>query len=409
MTVHPLARSAGLFLLTLLLGHCRGKQLVVACTSDGDCGPHFRCGTTGKFFGACLCADDQACPPGDAGPLFCNPQGLCQGKVGCFSNLDCASAQYCDSAAGVCVGSPACGNDSDCAFGFVCSSQLCVVGCRSTGDCPLGDGGQVVACVCASGLECQCPPPGDGGLVDPAAYDRSTCPIGTCNPNDCAGDTSVCPYNDVCSGSGDGGSFTCEPDPRSVVLCNDCVYNPGSTSACNAGDTQGANFCLLDLADPTASKTFCGVDCSGGQGCPSGYKCDDVIILTQTPCTSDQSCSPTGAPCTVGALDGGSDCPADTVCVGPTGPQKGRCGGVCIAGEGNQHGFCTCVKDSDCPRDACDTSSRRCTISQQLCDPQNSTTCGSVGCVDFGGARGCFIGRNCAPTHGLQCPLPAQQ
>ena len=320
----PSAGGAVLLLaLTLVGAGCRGKQLAVACVSDSDCGPHFRCGTTGKFFGSCLCADDQACPAGDAGPLFCNPQGLCQGKVGCASNLDCAVGQYCDTAAGLCVASPACGSDVDCALGHVCESQLCVPGCRSTGDCPLGDGGVVIACVCAGGIECQCPPASDGGFVDPATYDRSSCPIGACNPNSCAGDTSLCPYNDSCVGAPDAGSSTCEPDPRDVVLCQGCVYTPGTVSACSSGDTQGANFCLLDLSDPTGGTTFCGVDCGGGQGCPSGYKCDDVVILTQSPCTSNQSCSPTGSSCTVGAADGGG-CPTATSCVGRTGAAQGR-------------------------------------------------------------------------------------
>ena len=390
---------------------CRGSQLKVSCQTDSDCGPHFRCGVGGQFHGSCLCADDQACAPNDAGPTFCDPLGLCQGKVGCSTDFDCASGQFCDVSVGLCLASPACGTDLDCPFGTVCDSttQLCLAGCRSTGDCPSGDGGTIVPCVCGDGLECQCPPPGDGGFIDPATYDRSKCPIGSCEPGNCAGDTADCPYNDSCvAPEADGGSWSCQPDPRDVVLCQGCTYTPGTVSACGAGNTGGANFCLLDLENPTGGTTFCGVDCSHGESCPSGYECDDVIILTQNPCSSDQSCNPSQIACDP-ELDGGGSCPVDTRCA-PESASTGHCGGYCIMAEGEAGGFCSCVTDSDCPHDTCDTTSRSCTISQQPCDPSNPATCNAVvSCVDFGGARGCWIGRNCAPTHGLHCPLPANQ
>ncbi len=395
----------------LLLSTCKNTSLKVACQSDSDCGANFRCANSGQFGGDCVCANNQACPPGDAGPMFCNPQGLCQSQVGCFSNLDCtASGLYCDTGVGLCVTWPACGTDIDCPLGQVCSNQLCVAGCRSNGDCPLGDAGAVVPCVCSGGSECQCPPPSDAGFVDPASYDRSLCPIGACNPNSCAGDTAVCPYNESCVAGGDGGLSTCQSDSRDTVLCQNCTYSPGSLASGCTG-VPGANFCLLDLSNPSGGTTFCGVDCSGGQGCPSGYECDDVIILTSSICTSDLSCVPTGGACNATGADGGSTgCPVDTICDSVGTQSTGRCGGFCVKAEGETAGFCTCVEDSDCPQDTCDTTARTCTISQKPCNPCDTATCNSVvSCVDFGGARGCWIGRNCAPTHGLHCPLPGQQ
>ena len=292
-----LRAAVGLAGALLLSSACKNTTLTVACSSDSECGANFRCSTSGQFVGACVCANDLACPSSDAGLMFCNPQGLCQSQVGCFSNADCAaSGLYCDTQVGLCVTGPACGSDVDCPIGQVCSSQLCVAGCRSNGDCPLADGGAVVPCVCAGNLECQCPPVSDGGFVDPASYDRSSCPIGACNPATCAGDTSVCPYSDSCVRAGDGGLSTCQPDSRNTVLCQNCVYNPGSLAS-GCGGVPGANFCLLDFSGPTGGSNFCGVDCSGGQGCPSGYECDDVIILTSSPCTSDFSCKPTGGSC----------------------------------------------------------------------------------------------------------------
>ncbi|MHB8417785.1 MAG: hypothetical protein ACYDCL_06900 [Myxococcales bacterium] len=389
---------------------CKNTSLTVACTQNSDCAAHFRCDSNGQFAGSCVCADNQACPQNtDAGPMVCNPEGLCQAEVGCFSNSDCAGGQYCDTAVGLCVVGPACSSDVDCAIGAVCDTHqgLCVQGCRSNGDCPLGDGGVVVPCVCPGDIECQCPLP-DAGAVDPAAYDRSLCPIGACNSATCAGDTSVCPYNDTCVGGGDGGLSTCQLDPRHTVLCQNCALDPGHPGGGCSGNIGGANFCLLDLSQASGTTTFCGVDCSAGQGCPSGYECDDIIILTNAPCASDFDCTPTGALCDATAPDGGSGCPADTVCASE--PGGAHCGGFCVKQEGGNQGFCTCVQDSDCPQDICEPTTRTCNISQKPCDPSNPGTCNSVvSCVDFGGARGCWIGRNCAPTHGLHCPLPGQE
>lgn len=401
----PLLAGCALALLAFT-ATCKNTSLKVACQSDSDCGTNFRCAGSGQFGGDCVCANNLACPSTDAGPMFCNPQGLCQSQVGCFSNADCnVAGLYCDTQAGLCVTGPACGSDIDCPIGQVCNQQLCVAGCRSNGDCPLTDGGAVVPCVCANDTECQCPPV-DAGVADPASYDRSLCTIGQCNANTCAGDTSVCPYNDSCVGGGDGGGLsTCQTDPRDTVLCQNCSYSPGTDDTGCSG-IPGANFCLLDLANPTGATTYCGVDCSEGQGCPSGYECDDVIVLTSSICTSDLSCSPTGGTCDAAAPDGGSGCPVDTICDSVGTSASGRCGGFCVKAEGETGGFCTCVEDSDCPQAACDPTSLTCPISQIPCALGSSCP---ISCVDFGGGRGCYIGRNCAPTHGLSCPLPNQE
>jgi hypothetical protein len=246
--------------------------------------------------------------------------------------------------------------------------------------------------------------PTGGVFIDPATYDRSTCEVGACLTDTCAGDTSLCPYNDDCTGQPDGGLSVCEPDPRINVLCQDCTVTPGSNDECTVEGAQGADFCLIDLH---GGNLFCGVDCSQpGQTCPSGYECDDVIILTQNPCGSDAQCTPSSIPCTPG--DGGNGCPTDSQCVGSG--ANARCGGFCEADEGNGEGFCTCVTDADCPRDTCDEGT--CRISQQPCvvGPTGDATCAAyISCYDLQGTRGCFIGRNCAPTHGLHCPIDVQQ
>ena len=387
-------------LFMVVLFACKGgTQLVSECTSDDQCSTNFHCGISGLYKGKCLCSNDQACPQ-DAGPSFCNPAGQCQTKVGCLSNADCGGQSVCDTKLGLCVPPGSCGADPDCTLGSVCAADpatpaqtTCMPGCHSNGDCPLGQ-----PCVCASGAECACPPT-DGGFLDPARYDRTQCEIGTCRADTCANDTSLCPYNQNCVGS-DGGSSTCQPDPRLGVLCQNCMGSVAG-QACGLPGSQGANFCLID---PHASNLFCGVDCSQGQSCPSGYECDDIIILTQNLCSTNQDCAPSKIACDP-QIDAGI-CPSDSRCAGSG--ASGACAGYCVIGEGNPQGFCTCVTDSDCPKDVCDTTSRRCSISQQPCDPSSPATCGSIiSCVDFAGERGCFIGRNCAPSQGLHCPLNA--
>ncbi len=244
-------------------------------------------------------------------------------------------------------------------------------------------------------------PPDAGSFTDPATFDRSTCAVGICRTDTCAGDTSLCPYNDVCTGQADGGSV-CKPDPRMQVLCKDCALGAGSAGQeCPIPGAQGADFCLIDLH---GGNLFCGVDCSQGQGCPSGFDCDDVIILTQNPCGSSSGCAPSTIKCK--DTDGGNGCPTEAQCV------DGVCAPLCVADEGNGQGFCTCVTDSDCPQDSCEPTTATCQISQQPCvvGAAGNAFCRSfITCVDLQGESGCFIGRNCAPSHGLYCPIQVGQ
>ncbi len=402
VTPHPTARF-GLLLATLGLAACKnGPVIVGSCQDDSECPANFHCATSGLLLGECLCSNDSACPQDAGTPVVCNPSGFCQVKIGCVTNADCNNQGYCDTVVQECVTGSGCSTDLDCPIGQICDlhETMCVPGCHTNGDCPLQE-----PCTCSTGLECACPPDAGGTFVDPATYDRSTCEVGACRPDTCAGDTSLCPYNDTCFGKPDGGLSVCERDPRMQVLCQDCSGQIAG-SECALSNEQGANFCLID---PHESNLFCGVDCSQGQSCPSGYECDDVIVLTSNLCTSDASClASKKISCTPG--DGGTGCPTDTQCVGSG--SAAQCGGFCAVNEGDPQGYCTCVADSDCPQDACEPTTATCRISQQPCQVGSGgdAFCRSfITCVDFGGERGCFIGRNCAPTHGLHCPINVQQ
>jgi hypothetical protein len=351
-----------------------GVEIVLVCDNDAECQPNFHCATSGLRQGECLCSNNDACPQDAGTPEVCNPSGSCQIKVGCVTNADCNNVGYCDTVVQECVTGSGCNTDLDCPIGQICDlhQTMCVPGCHTIGDCPLQE-----PCVCSNGLECVCPPDAGGAFVDPATVDRSTCEIGACRTDTCAGETSLCPYNDTCEGKSDGGLSVCERDPRMDVLCQNCSLGAGASGdECVVSNAQGADFCLIDLH---GGNLFCGVDCSQGQACPSGYECDDVIILTQNPCTGSAQCAH---------------------------------GGTCVADEGNGQGFCTCTSNADCPQDNCETTTATCRISQQPCvvGPSGDAFCRSfISCVDVDGTSGCFIGRNCAPTHGLHCPIKVQQ
>ena len=394
-------KRLSLFLALAAVAGCKGSPTVVAtCTSDTECGPNFHCATSGTYQGTCLCSNDNACPQ-DAGQAFCNTQGLCQTRIGCHSNLDCPENQFCDALTGLCTLAPACGSDVDCPIGTICDpvGQTCIQGCHSNGDCPIDN-----PCVCSNGAECLCPPP-DAGSSDPASFDRSTCEVGACRADTCANDTSMCAYNDTCVPGTDGGLSTCQLDPRASYLCSPCTESAGTSSACGPSSSPEANFCLIDLG---TDALFCGADCSSGQSCPSGYICDDVIVLTPSgspTCSSSAQCPRTGPLCDVN--DAGT-CPSGTLCLQST--DGYRCTGQCVFNEGEHTGFCTCVTDQDCPKDTCQDSSRRCSTSLQPCIPGQNDSCSfHIACVETGGARGCFIGRNCGPGHGLHCPLPSDK
>ena len=390
-------------LVLALAGACKnGTQIIQNCANDSECPSNTKCALNGPYQGKCVCANDNACPQ-DAGQTFCNAIGLCQTHIGCRDNLDCPSDQFCDSTTDLCTVSPGCGSDRDCPIGTICdpTTKVCIQGCHSNGDCPLDN-----PCVCSNGAECLCPPL-DAGNVDPANYDRSTCEVGACRKDTCANDTQMCQYNQTCTPSSnpDGGLSTCQTDPRSSFLCSPCTESAGTSSACGPTTDPGANFCLIDLG---TNALFCGADCSMGQTCPSGYLCDDVIVLTPTGapiCNTSNDCPRTGPLCD--ANDAGS-CPAGTLCL--LASDGYRCTGECVFGEGEHTGFCTCVTDQDCPKDTCETSTRRCSTSLQPCIPGQADSCSfHIACVETGGARGCFIGRNCGPEHGLHCPLPSEK
>ena len=350
-------------------------KLEDGCQVDSQCGEFMYCETV---TGSCRCVDDRGCGLDE----FCNSQNFCQVRSGCLSNEDCPQLELdgqqveriCDVRRSQCIPLPGCGVDADCNFGNLCATnQTCIPGCRDNGDCPLGqicNSGQCSADQCLTNADCE---PGE-----------------RCNSGECTID--------------DRGPF-----------CRPCQNTRSEPPEC--GDY--ANYCLIDTS--SQSGYFCGIDCARGQECPKGYSCNNVRIVTSVQCSVSA--------CVDGFCRGASAgfaCAADTDCENPR--PRGTCpkeGMECRGGEGAQRAYCSCVDDSDCPRDECRDASitescngGTCSVSGDECGssadcPGNrlghclisghrcydNMDCDLIACVE----GGCLIGRNCAPEEGLSC------
>ena len=205
------------------------------------------------------------------------------------------------------------------------------------------------------------------------------------------------------------------------------VHITGTSYYCAEG---APNYCLIDASLPLGQAFFCGVDCSGGQGCPNGYQCRDVRIVTAQNCLPSSGLSACPSPATNPPCDpaknhagpkGGivnDDCEAaqpplvGSVCD----PRTSRCTAQCLGtGEAGVQAFCSCIQDSDCPKDVCSAATRRCTISGKPCflgaDPDDCQAgrqqifCVKALDAKLGEVGYCRIGQNCAPAPGYTCSI----
>lgn len=335
--------------------------IVGLCQSDEQCSKGFSC-----VNGRCICSNDAACEIGE----FCNTKtGSCQKRVGCDNSLDCPPGLFCDRETGNCLDRARCTEDVHCALGEICNTlrYQCVSGCRTVGDCKLGD-------------VCECP----GGAA--------SCETGICRNGPC-GDNSFCKYGEECIQQTEGDVKRCVEDERGPY-CEPCTIGPGQAYC----EGDGANYCLVDTSKPYGSY-FCGVECAADTECPWGFACHDVLILTEQTCGGAARCPLRQRTCTTDADCRGGQCD----------PDSGRCRPLCVGGESDVQGFCTCIEDSDCPVDECDATTARCTYSNKPCDPNQPKSCASIYCRQVTDPLTsqeigyCFIGRNCAPVEGVTC------
>jgi hypothetical protein len=357
----------------------------------------------------------------------------CSGKqafVGdCAADSDCGVGARCKITGaddrGLCV----CRSDEACQDGEVCNSQgVCQArsGCRSNAECDatrfcdLGTGDCLERTRCGSDVHC--PPgticdPSRGACVDGCRENGdctlgAVCEGGRCLKGRCA-DKSFCEYGDICVGG------ACQPHPNGA-FCQDC----GQGRPC----PSPTDYCLLnsgyDPARPdTGSASFCGVSCSSEDQCPNGYQCGGVVLLTSDQCTQDAQCG-AGRVCVLGEGDlrGFCTCVSDQDCAFEEFPAlcAGSCGGL---------GLQACLSDADCARLPCDLtrrtclnpSGRACTSDAQcqatpLCGPLTGfpgNVCANTGSPCASGAdclcqAGTCInsGRPCA--RGQECNPPCQ-
>lgn len=366
---------------TKLLPRCQSDQ---QCRDEHDGNQSWACDAD---TGECVCTADDACT-GER--EYCEPlpggDGACHPQRTCEWNPDCPVG-FCDTGVRFCRQS-GCERDLQCPFGQVCDgiTRVCIDGCRSQGDCTRGE-----TCLCAGEGDTRVPCGCDGESEE----ERALCFVGACVAGTCSEDES-CGLGERCLPPEDpAGLAACERDRRGPY-CQNCINQPGQNSC----GSDGPNFCLIDTTDAAGRASFCGVDCSGGEACPNGFACNDVLILTQSTCQGDGQCVPTGSECRDDA-----GCPAGARCAIAPGQEVGRCGGRCAVGEGDLSGFCTCVTDSDCPQQSCGADGR-CSISRERCVPGQDDTCRGadrIVCVNDGNVGYCMVGRNCAPVDGIAC------
>ena len=391
-----------LLLAALCLAACtRGASGL--CGSDTQCKAGFVCD---PLTGACRCSADSSCGASE----MCNAAGFCQPRLRCDGTADCAAGAICDTVSGVCIPAGSCSSlDVQCRAGEVCKDFACVPGCRHNGDC--------VA-------------PTDVCRACPAGTPAAQCPTGSlCVRGKC--DTQLtCHYGDLCTPDGSGDNV-CTPDARGPY-CQPCVRSGGAQTFCADQTGHGrANFCLIDTSVPLGQKFYCGVDCMpaapGGpdQPCPFGYACRDIRIVRAQNCKPDQGFSacnavPSAAPCDPahdrpGAVGGVVNDDCENAVPPLTGavcdPLKKLCVPQCLSsGETSVQSFCSCLQDSDCPKDTCDSTTHACVISGKSCivggaDCDNAILCVKSTDARLGAVGYCRIGRNCAPAQGYTCSV----
>ncbi|MCB9648792.1 MAG: hypothetical protein H6730_19645 [Deltaproteobacteria bacterium] len=366
-------RSGGVLLCLLLVGCRAGTEALERCDVEHPCPAGFACDAVG----ACRCTTDDAC----TGEAFCNAAGICQLRPGCQSNQDCAAGTFCHLEAGRCIADGTCGADLHCGPGEVCEAAACEPGCREDADCPL-------FAICERAGE------GLGTCVQERCRSNAACPLG----HRCVGER--CYYE------------------QNQSLCAECEAQgdcPGQADSCLVNNSY-------DRARPERGpERFCGPDCGADpELCPSGYACQDVVVLTTAPCEDDAACNGGGRRCLKreGDAVGLCTCARDYDCAYEVVPPSCAFLGFCLYPPGR-----LCGTDLDCestpvcgPYGAggameCFNVPGRSCISAQACLCQDGA-CINTGRPCSSGAEcnppcidgGCVLGMACAPEPGLYCP-----
>ncbi|MDE0882800.1 MAG: hypothetical protein OSB21_09410, partial [Myxococcota bacterium] len=200
------------------------------CLKDNDCGTH------GSI---CVCRDADGAVVNDA--VSCSG---CECEVGCRTEGDCELGERCMD--GVCI-VPECIEDAECGPGMRCDEEICVPDpCEDSSDCADGEychegdcHPQLTNCsACDEAVVNQCGEVDDGG--------PQFCHLGRCRWLECD-DQHPCCDGETC----DGGDCVADPQPG-------CVENT---------DCPDGEICMAGACEPP--------ECSDGNPCPEDQLCTD--------------------------------------------------------------------------------------------------------------------------------------
>ncbi len=329
------------------------------CEQDSDCSFGQQCEVSGNL-GVCQCSTDDQCAVGE----YCNNFNACQIRPSCLGNQDCNDGtngqprEICNSAdanGGACIPEAQCGSSVHCEINNYCKITPpatigeCEPGCRTTGDCQLGD-------ICLAG---QC---ATGG-----------CDICPANPNP---DASYCDYGDTCTREVDG--FACQEHTLKGGLCSRCDFEPDGRQ-CDIGLA-----CIIDNDD--ANENYCTATCNIVSDCPNGYDSCGSLQFVGPDCGSDSDCALYGGGCLRGdessrgncSYGDSSYCP-QLIC------QNNECGVEQFSFETFQNEFygygLPCGGTADCATVFSPFSGRTdgfCETQIQVCGKSAGSTCGDL-------------------------------
>ncbi|NMB77297.1 MAG: hypothetical protein GYA21_19485 [Myxococcales bacterium] len=273
------------------LGACGGNSGKDKCSTDTDCNDGFACNkqenaSVGKCMkvsgrgdnqGSFLCSKEDPCPAGQ----FCW-NGIC--ALGCMSDNDCASNQYCDTLGSqLCVNRQvsSCSQDTDCAENQVCLMGMCTADAEPKQCTPRVDGqdGCDEYSICLDISED--PEKEQNACVTfPPCPQDGNCPVGqvgsVCNQDDIPNKERIC-LTGLCKAAANcPTSWKCVMLSATLGACSDgsmgmpcktasdCQANftctqamPGGIGFCMPGGTGGCESSGGECVDPMS-------------GCPSG-------------------------------------------------------------------------------------------------------------------------------------------
>jgi hypothetical protein len=246
--------------------------------------------------------DAVACPPDDVCRDYtadvtaseCRAFGQCQTGLDCaFVALRPEAECVCDPATGACRLQPG----AVCASAGECASGVCIANGQGTNVCcenACGEGlfcsSNGAACVECEGTGIQC----EGNVAsacEAGVVARTVCPNG-CTPG--VGCNALPPLGFLCDAGQCAPPNICQPDTTAQQRCcaRDCaaegkVCAENGSCACQAGQVQTGNQCLLQAGDP----------CQTSAQCQAGASCTDGVCCQEACSGSCERCEPNTGLC----------------------------------------------------------------------------------------------------------------